>query len=135
MENKTSKLPTKYRESKGRYYLSLSSAEHMKFTELAKSLGMSKSKIVRIMVIDESNIMLCNTVELIKALDSLGSQIAKIRNSLEPSIPYYFTKEKHLEDNRNISSKTLKNIEDYFQTLGKIEAAFSELLKIIKKMK
>jgi len=135
MENKTSKLPTKYRESKGRYYLSLSSAEHMKFTELAKSLGMSKSKIVRLMVIDESNIMLCNTVELIKALDSLGSQIAKIRNSLEPSIPYYFTKEKHLEDNRNISSKTLKNIEDYFQTLGKIEAAFSELLKIIKKMK
>jgi len=135
MENKTSKLPTKYRESKGRYYLSLSSAEHMKFTELAKSLGMSKSKIVRIMVIDESKIMLCNTVELIKALDSLGSQIAKIRNSLEPSIPYYFTNQKHLEDNRNISSKTLKNIEDYFQTLGKIEAAFSELLKIIKKMK
>lgn len=135
MENKTSILPAKYRESKGRYYLSLSSAEHKKFTELAKSLGMSKSKIVRIMVIDESNIMLCNTVELIKALDSLGSQIAKIRNSLEPSIPYYFTNQKHLEDNRNISSKTLKNIEDYFQTLGKIEAAFSELLKIIKKMK
>jgi DNA-binding transcriptional MerR regulator len=135
MENKTSILPSKQKETKGRYYLSLSSAEHIKFTALAKSLGMSKSKIVRIMVIEESNIMLCNTVELIKALDTLGTHLAKIRNSLEPTIPSYFTNQKHLEDNRNISSKTLKNIEDYFQTLGKIEAAFSELLKIIKKMK
>lgn len=135
MKNRTSILPSKLKEPKSRYYLSLTSAEHIKFTELAKSLGMSKTKIIRIMVIDESNIMLCNTVELIKALDSLGTHLAKIRNSLEPSIPFYFTNQKSLEDNTNISSVTLTNIEDYFQTLGKIEAAFSELLKIIKKMK
>lgn len=135
MENKTSKLTANHKEPKNRYHLSLTSTEHTKLTALAKSLGMSKSKIVRLMVIEESNIMLCNTVELIKALDTLGTHLAQIRNSLEPTIPSYFTNQKHIEDNTNISSKTLTNIEDYLLSLGKIEAAFSELLKIVKKMK
>src|SRR5690606_2076216 len=135
MENKTSILPSKQKETKRRCYLFLTSAEYMKFTELAKSLGMSKSKIIRLMVIEESNIMLCNTVELINALDTLGMHLAQIINSLEPTIPYYFTKEKNPEDNMHISAVTLANIEDYFLSLGKIEVAFSELLKIVKKMK
>lgn len=135
MKNTTSILPSKQKETKRRCYLFLTSAEYMKFTELAKSLGMSKSKIIRLMVIEESNIMLCNTVELINALDALGTHLAQIRNSLEPTIPYYFTKEKNSEDNMHISAVTLANIEDYFLSLGKIETAFSELLKIVKKMK
>lgn len=135
MENKTSKLTANHKEPKNRYHLSLTSTEHTKLTALAKSLGMSKSKIIRLMVIEESNIMLCNTVELINALDTLGMHLAQIRNSLEPTIPYYFTKEKNPEDNMHISAVTLANIEDYFLSLDKIEAAFSELLKIVKKMK
>ncbi|MCA5004052.1 hypothetical protein [Sphingobacterium bovistauri] len=123
------------KETKRRYYLSLTESELYKFTELTKSLGMSKSKIVKLMVIENSNVMLYNTVELIKTLDLLGNQIAQIRNTLEPEFPFYFAKSVHRPTDHHSYNVVIKSIDEYFQTLCNIEDSFRELLKITKKMK
>lgn len=123
-------------EQKRRYYLSLTQAEYSKFVTLSKSLGMSKSKIVRLMLIENSDFMLYNTVELIKTLDFLGCQIAQIRDALEPVIHKYFTHPGQDDNTDNISSSIpIASIEEYLKTLSRIEESFRELLKLTKKMK
>ncbi|MBD1430192.1 hypothetical protein [Sphingobacterium litopenaei] len=123
-------------EQKRRYYLSLTQSEFSKFVTLSKSLGMSKSKIVRLMLIENSDIMLYNTVELIKTLDFLGCQIAQIRSALEPVIHKYFTHQGQYDNTNNISSSVpIASIEEYLKTLSRIEESFRGLLKLTKKMK
>ena len=123
-------------EQKRRYYLSLTQSEFSKFVTLSKSLGMSKSKIVRLMLIEKSDFMLYNTVELIKTLDFLGCQLAQIGSAIEPVIHKYFTHQGQDDNTNNISSSIpIASIEEYLKTLSLIEESFRGLLKLTKKMK
>jgi hypothetical protein len=136
MNYKKSLITENKTEQKRRYYLSLTQSEFSKFVTLSNSLGMSKSKIVRLMLIENADIMLYNTVELIKTLDFLGCQIAQIRSALEPVIHKYFTPLGQDDNtNNNSSSVPIASIEEYLQTLSRIEDSFRELLKLTKKMK
>lgn len=136
MNYKKSLITENKTEQKRRYYLSLTQSEFSKFVTLSNSLGMSKSKIVRLMLIENADIMLYNTVELIKTLDFLGSQIANIRSAIEPVINKYFTPLGQDDNtNNNSSSVPIASIEEYLQTLSRIEDSFRELLKLTKKMK
>lgn len=120
----------KKKQTKRRCHIILTESEFFKLTELSQSLGMNKSKIVRLMVLENSNIMLCNTVELIKTLDFLGTQLAQIRDKLEPSIPDYFSCQE--QNNRGM---LISSIAEYFHIISNIETSFRELLLLTKKMK
>ena len=120
---------------KARCYISLSASELAKFTALSESLGMSKTKIVRLMVLENSSIMLCNTVELIKTLDFLGRQIAEMNSRLAPVLPPFASARVQAKLPFNKPSYSLSSLDAYLTKLQAIEDAFRELLKITKKMK
>lgn len=115
-----------------RYYLTLNMDEHMTLLEMTKTLGMSKSKIVKHMILKNSDYILCNTVEIMKTLDFLGLEITKIREIIQPLIPHHFNNVSRESGNFLAKDQALNK---YFDIQIKIEQSMRDLLKTIKQMK
>jgi len=134
MQKMKSSTDSKELKSK-RYYLVLNRDELLTFNTMSKTLGMSKSKIVRHMILKNSGYILCNTVEAMKTLDLLGLELTQMQNIIQPLVLKY----------TNNDSQKLFNIEDvsqekmilieYFNIQAKIEQAMRGLLNTIKLMK
>ncbi|MBL1410080.1 plasmid mobilization relaxosome protein MobC [Sphingobacterium faecale] len=60
----------------------MSEAERAQFLELEKELGLSRADIVRIRVLQHSKKMLVNTTEIMKLLDSIGTEIGRSGNNI-----------------------------------------------------
>ncbi|VTP87517.1 hypothetical protein [Sphingobacterium daejeonense] len=65
-----------------RFELRLSDEEHAQFLELEIALSMNRADIVRIWVLQHSKKMLVNTTEIMKLLDSIGTEIGRSGNKI-----------------------------------------------------
>ena len=83
MKNRTGKRKPLYNDQRTRRFeLRLSEAERGQFLELEKSLGISRADIVRIRVLQHSKRMLVNTSEMMKLLDSIGTELGRSGNNI-----------------------------------------------------
>ena len=118
-----------------RYYLTLNMDEHMTLLEMTKTLGMSKSKIVKHMILKNSDYILCNTVEIMKTLDFLGLEISKTREIIQPLIPHYLNNVSRESGRKDDLLEKDQALNKYFDIQIKIEHSMRDLLKTIKQMK
>jgi len=65
-----------------RFELRLSEGELQQFLELEKSLGITRSDIIRIRVLQNASGMLINTKELMKVLDATGAELGRAGNNI-----------------------------------------------------
>lgn len=79
---KGNRKPTAQEQRTRRFELRLSEAERTQFLELEKALGISRADIVRIRVLQHSKKMLVNTTEIMKLLDSIGTEIGRSGNNI-----------------------------------------------------
>ena len=80
--NKVNRKSVRHEQRNRRFELRLSEAERTQFLDLEKSLGLSRADIVRIRVLQHSNKMLVNTTEIMKLLDSIGTEIGPSGNNI-----------------------------------------------------
>ncbi len=81
-KKKGNRKPTAHEQRTQRFELRLSEAERTQFLELEKALGISRADIVRIRVLQHSKKMLVNTTEIMKLLDSIGTEIGRSGNNI-----------------------------------------------------
>jgi len=79
---KGNRKPVANEQRTRRFELRLSEAERTQFLELEKALGLSRADIVRIRVLQHSKKMLVNTTEIMKLLDSIGTEIGRSGNNI-----------------------------------------------------
>lgn len=122
--------------AKQRFYLYLSQTDFDKFSRICKTLGMTKTKVIRLMILEQADIFLINTVEILQRLDMLGIHLSEIRKSLEVIIEQ-MEKDKYRDLQMGISkeSQMLNILQNFQQRENNIEQTLKELLKLLKRMK
>lgn len=116
-----------------RFELRLSDEEHAQFLELEKALGMNRADIVRIWVLQHSKKMLVNTTEIMKLLDSTGTEIGRSGNKINK-----MAKQANILQQQGILQPSLIRdlatlFTEYIQLQRRLERTFRYLLRLIRR--
>ncbi|WP_312362435.1 hypothetical protein [Sphingobacterium sp.] len=124
--------PASLEQRSRRFELRLSEAERAQFLELEKALGLSRADIVRIRVLQQSQKMLVNTTEIMKLLDSIGTEIGRSGNNINQLAKHANT----LQQQGMLQSGLLRDLapllSEYIQLQRRLEQSIRQLIRLIK---
>ena len=115
-----------------RFELRLSEVERTQFLELEKALGLSRADIVRIRVLQQSKKMLINTTEIMKLLDSIGTEIGRSGNNINQLAKHANT----LQQQGMLHSALLRDLAplltEYIRLQRRLEQSIRQLIRLIR---
>lgn len=115
-----------------RFELRLSDQELTQFLELEKSLGISKADIVRIRVLKNSARMLLNAKELMRHLDTIGTELGRSGNNINQLARHANI----LSKRGQLSADVAKDFTDLFSEYIKVQAELEKLIRqLLRSMK
>lgn len=115
-----------------RFELRLSEAERTQFLDLEKVLGLSRADIVRIRVLQHSKKMLVNTTEIMKLLDSIGTEIGRSGNNINQLAKHANT----LQQQGMLHSTLIRDLAplltEYIRLQRRLEQSIRQLIRLIR---
>lgn len=115
-----------------RFELRLSEGELQQFLELERFLGISRSDIVRIRVLKNSQGILINTKELMKVLDSTGAELGRAGNNINQLARHANVLAKQGILNHEIISEFNILLTSYISVQQELEKIMRQLIRLMK---
>ncbi|MBB1646406.1 hypothetical protein ACR777_14875 [Sphingobacterium spiritivorum] len=124
--------PASHEQRSRRFELRLSEAERTQFLDLEKALGLSRADIVRIRVLQHSTKMLVNTAEIMKLLDSIGTEIGRSGNNINQLAKHANT----LQQQGMLHSALIRDLAplltEYIRLQRRLEQSIRQLIRHIR---
>lgn len=132
MKNRIKKKKSASHEQRTqRFELRLSEVERTQFLDLEKALGLSRADIVRIRVLQQSKKMLVNTTEIMKLLDSIGTEIGRSGNNINQLAKHANT----LQQQGMLQSALIRDLAplltEYIRLQRRLEQSIRQLIRLI----
>ncbi|WP_316786581.1 plasmid mobilization relaxosome protein MobC [Pedobacter frigiditerrae] len=115
-----------------RFELRLSDQEMMQFLELEKSLGISRSDIVRIRVLKNAVNMLTNTKELMKKLDAIGAELGRSGNNINQLAKHANILQKQGLLNQSVATEFASLLGGYVTVQQELEKNIRQIIRLMK---
>lgn len=115
-----------------RFELRLSEQELMQFLELEKSLGISRSDIVRIRVLKNAANMLTNTKELMKKLDAIGAELGRSGNNINQLAKHANILQKQGLLSQSLTTEFTSLLGDYITVQQELEKNIRQIIRLMK---
>lgn len=115
-----------------RFELRLSEQELMQFLELEKSLGISRSDIVRIRVLKNAANMLTNTKELMKKLDSIGAELGRSGNNINQLAKHANILQKQGLLSQSVATEFTSLLGGYITVQQELEKNIRQIIRLMK---
>lgn len=133
MKSRTGKRKTLSGEQRTRRFeLRLSEAERAQFLELEKSLGISRADIVRIRVLQYSKKMLVNTAEMMKLLDSIGTELGRSGNNINQLARHANTLQRQGILHPALVHDLTPLLSEYIRVQRELEKSLRQLLRLMR---
>lgn len=133
MKNRIKKRkPASHEQRNRRFELRLSEAERTQFLELEKALGLSRADIVRIRVLQHSKKMLVNTTEIMKLLDSIGTEIGRSGNNINQLAKHANTLHQQGMLHSTIMRDFAPLLTEYIRLQRRLEQSIRQLIRVIR---
>lgn len=116
-----------------RFELRLSEAERGQFLELEKSLGVSRADIVRIRVLQYSKRMLVNTTEMMKLLDSIGTELGRSGNNINQLARHANTLQRQGILHPALVHDLTPLLSEYIRVQRELEKSLRQLLRLMRR--
>lgn len=129
---KGNRKPTAHEQRTQRFELRLSEAERSQFLELEKALGLSRADIVRIRVLQHSKRMLVNTTEVMKLLDSIGTEIGRSGNNINQLAKHANTLRQQGMLHAALISDLIPLLTEYVRLQRELEQSIRQLIRLIR---
>ncbi len=129
---KGSRKPTAHEQRTRRFELRLSEAERSQFLELEKALGLSRADIVRIRVLQHSKRMLVNTTEVMKLLDSIGTEIGRSGNNINQLAKHANILRQQGMLHVALISDLIPLLTEYVRLQRELEQSIRQLIRLIR---
>lgn len=129
---KGNRKPTAQEQRTRRFELRLSEAERAQFLELEKVLGLSRADVVRIRVLQHSKKMLVNTTEIMKLLDSIGTEIGRSGNNINQLAKHANTLGQQGMLHSNLMRDLTSLLTEYISLQRRLEQSFRQLIRLIR---
>jgi len=129
---KGNRKPTAHEQRTRRFELRLSEAERAQFLELEKALGLSRADIVRIRVLQHSKKMLVNTTEVMKFLDSIGTEIGRSGNNINQLARHANTLGQQGMLHDVLIRDLIPLLTEYVRLQRELEQSIRQLIRLIK---
>ncbi|MBD1424050.1 ribbon-helix-helix domain-containing protein [Sphingobacterium arenae] len=115
-----------------RFELRLSEAERGQFLELEKALGISRADIVRVRVLHHSKRMLLNATEMMKLLDSIGTELGRSGNNINQ-----LARHANILQRQGVLTPALIHdltplLGEYIRVQRELEKTFRQLIRLIR---
>lgn len=115
-----------------RFELRLSEQELMQFLELEKSLGISRSDIVRIRVLKNAANMLTNTKELMKKLDAIGAELGRSGNNINQLAKHANILQKQGLLSQSVATEFTSLLGGYITVQQELEKNIRQIVRLMK---
>ncbi|MEJ5993252.1 plasmid mobilization relaxosome protein MobC [Pedobacter sp. Du54] len=115
-----------------RFELRLSEQELMQFLEMEKSLGISRSDIVRIRVLKNADNMLTNTKELMKKLDGIGSELGRSGNNINQLAKHANILQKQGLLSQSVATEFTSLLGGYITVQQELEKNIRQIIRLMK---
>lgn len=115
-----------------RFELRLSEQELMQFLELEKSLGISRSDIVRIRVLKNAANMLTNTKELMKRLDTIGAELGRSGNNINQLAKHANILQKQGLLSQSVATEFTSLLGGYITVQQELEKNIRQIIRLMK---
>lgn len=133
MKNRIKKRnPASHQQRSRRFELRLSEAERTQFLELEKELGLSRADIVRIRVLQHSKKMLVNTTEIMKLLDSIGTEIGRSGNNINQLAKHANTLQQQGILQASLIRDLAPLLTEYIRLQRRLEQSIRQLIRLIR---
>ncbi|MFE2861678.1 ribbon-helix-helix domain-containing protein [Sphingobacterium multivorum] len=133
MKNKKgNRKPTTHEQRTRRFELRLSEAERAQFLELEKALGLSRADIVRIRVLQHSKKMLVNTAEIMKLLDSIGTEIGRSGNNINQLAKHANTLQQQGMLHSSLVRDLAPLLTEYIRLQRRLEQSIRQIIRLIR---
>lgn len=129
---KGNRKPTAQEQRTRRFELRLSEAERAQFLELEKALGLSRADIVRIRVLQHSKRMLVNTTEVMKLLDSIGTEIGRSGSNINQLAKHANTLRQQGMLHASVISDLIPLLTEYVRLQRELEQSIRQLIRLIR---
>ncbi|QQD14385.1 hypothetical protein [Sphingobacterium sp. UDSM-2020] len=124
--------PASHEQRSRRFELRLSEAERTQFLDLEKSLGLSRADIVRIRVLQNSKKMLVNTTEIMKLLDSIGTEIGRSGNNINQLAKHVNTLQQQGMFHSALIRDLAPLLTEYIRLQRRLEQSIRQLIRLIR---
>ncbi|TKC08010.1 plasmid mobilization relaxosome protein MobC [Pedobacter polaris] len=101
--------------------------------ELEKTLGLTKTEIVRRKALDKSNSIVINAKEAIKALDVIGEELGRSGNNINQLAKYANTLNRQGIYSEVVISRFNVLFENYVETQKSLEVALRKIIRLMGK--
>ena len=115
-----------------RFELRLSEQELKQFLELEKSLGISRSDIVRIRVLKNAANMLVNAKELMKKLDATGAELGRSGNNINQLARHANILHKQGLLSQSIATEFNSLLGEYIALQQELERVIRQIIRLMK---
>ena len=115
-----------------RFELRLSEQELKQFLELEKSLGINRSDIVRIRVLQNAANMLVNTKELMKKLDTVGAELGRSGNNINQLARHANILHKQGLLSQSITTEFNSLLGEYITIQQELEKVIRQIIRLMK---
>lgn len=115
-----------------RFELRLSEQELKQFLELEKSLGISRSDIVRIRVLKNAASMLVNTKELMKKMDAVGAELGRSGNNINQLARHANILQKQGLLSQSITTEFNSLLGEYITIQQELEKVIRQIIRLMK---
>jgi len=115
-----------------RFELRLSEGELQQFLELENTLQMSRSDIVRIRVLENSSGVLVNARELLKVLDSFGTELGRSGNNINQLARHANILNIKGSLDAEVVIHFNQSMREYINVQREIEKGIRQLLRVIR---
>lgn len=103
--------------------------EYKTVGELEKELGVSKTELIRMRILTNSNQTVINAKELIKNLDDIGAELGRVGNNINQLARHANTLKLQNALNTQVAEKFNQLFEDYIQVQQLLETALRKILR------
>jgi hypothetical protein len=115
-----------------RFELRLSEPELKQFLELEKSLGISRSNIVRIRVLKNATNMLLNAKELMTKLDATGAELGRSGNNINQLARHANLLHKQGLLSQSIATEFNSLLGEYITIQQELEKVIRQIIRLMK---
>lgn len=129
---KANRKPISNEQRNRRFELRLSEAERTQFLDLEKALGLSRADIVRIRVLQHAKKMLVNTTEIMKLLDSIGTEIGRSGNNINQLAKHANTLHQQGLLHPDLIRDLTPLLTEYIRLKRSLEQSIRQLIRLIR---
>jgi len=115
-----------------RFELRLSENELLKFIELENMLGLSRSEIIRLRVLENSTSVMVNASDLLKKLDGIGTELGRSGNNINQLARHANTLNKEGKIDPQVVNTFINLFSEYIKIQVEIEKAMRQLIRLMR---